>query len=180
MGIPHSAFALSICTVPGAFHCPFRVYEFRISAFTPAKPTNSSKAGRIFNAKTPSREAVQPRMSTDEHGLNSPQKNLRACFKNRPIRGPGLQWGQNRHVSCRPRALTRRFRGFLKHALRTSSGAGSRREFQEFARSLIGAPTEQWKLAQGCPESFRGYPGKTSHPMIPPLLTALRSRERET
>src|SRR2546428_8548859 len=43
---------------------------------------------------------------------------LGACFKNRPVRGPGLQWGQNRRVSCRPRALTRHFRGFSKHALR--------------------------------------------------------------
>src|SRR6266851_2222048 len=43
---------------------------------------------------------------------------MRACFKNRPVRGPGLQWGQNRPVPCRPRALTRRFRGFLKHALK--------------------------------------------------------------
>src|SRR5258708_4905901 len=42
---------------------------------------------------------------------------LGACFKNRPVRGPGLQWGQNRRVSCRPRALTRRFRGFSKQAL---------------------------------------------------------------
>src|SRR6266446_1857482 len=42
---------------------------------------------------------------------------LRARFKNRPVRGPSLQWGQNRRVSCRPRALTLRFRGLLKHAL---------------------------------------------------------------
>src|SRR5260370_40494941 len=43
---------------------------------------------------------------------------MRACFKNRPVRGPGLQWGQNRPVSCSPRALTRHFRGFLKYALK--------------------------------------------------------------
>src|SRR5437899_5155799 len=28
---------------------------------------------------------------------------LRARFKNRPVRRPGLKWGQNRRVSCRPR-----------------------------------------------------------------------------
>src|SRR5260370_22747421 len=43
---------------------------------------------------------------------------LRICSKNRPVRGPGLQWGENRRVSCRPRALTRRFRGSSKPALR--------------------------------------------------------------
>ncbi|SRR5260370_5366206 len=138
--------------------------------FTSTKPPKPCKAGRSFNTETPSREEVQPQMNTDEHGLNSPRNNLRACFKNRAIRGPGLQWGQNRHVSRRPRALTRRFRGFLKHALRNSSGAESRRQFQEFARSLIDAPTEQWKLAQDCPESLRRYPGKPSRTIIPPRL----------
>jgi hypothetical protein len=33
--------------------------------------------GRIFNAKTQRRDEVQPRMSTDEPGLNSPQENPR-------------------------------------------------------------------------------------------------------
>ncbi len=46
-----------------------------------------------------------------------PAASLRACFKNRPIRGPGLQRSRLPAVSCRPRALTRRVRGFLKHAL---------------------------------------------------------------
>ena len=44
-------------------------------------------------------------------------KRLRACFENRPVSGPGLQGCRNRIVSCKPRALTRRFGGFLKHAL---------------------------------------------------------------
>src|SRR6266568_7350495 len=47
-------------------------------------------------------------------------ERLRACFENRPVRGPGLQGCRNRIVSCRPRALTRRFGGFLKHALKGS------------------------------------------------------------
>src|SRR5260370_5690311 len=45
---------------------------------------------------------------------------LRLCSKNRPVRGPGLQWSENRRVSCRPRALTRRFRGSSKQALRAN------------------------------------------------------------
>ena len=48
---------------------------------------------------------------------------LRACFENRPVRGPGLQGCRNPIVSCRPRALTRRFGGFLKHALCTAMKA---------------------------------------------------------
>src|SRR6266705_7101536 len=51
---------------------------------------------------------------------------MKACLKNRPVRGPGLQWGQNRLVPCRPRALTRRFRGFLKHALKRMRSKTSR------------------------------------------------------
>src|SRR5258708_40182728 len=30
---------------------------------------------------------------------------LRRCFRNRPVRGPGLQRGEYRRVSCRPPAL---------------------------------------------------------------------------
>jgi hypothetical protein len=48
---------------------------------------------------------------------------LRVCFENRPVRGPGLQGCRNRIVSCRPRALTRRFGGFLKHALKELQSA---------------------------------------------------------
>src|SRR5712692_5545419 len=62
---------------------------------------------------------------TQNQALNAtvfPSQILRACFKNRPVRGPGLQWDQNRRVSCRPRALTRRFRGFLKQALSEGKG----------------------------------------------------------
>jgi len=41
---------------------------------------------------------------------------LRACFENRPVRGPGLQDCGLPAIFCRPRALTRRFCGFFKHA----------------------------------------------------------------
>jgi hypothetical protein len=41
-----------------------------------------------------------------------------ACLKNRPVRGPGLQGIEILAVSCRPRALTRRFGRFFKQALR--------------------------------------------------------------
>ncbi len=50
--------------------------------------------------------------------------SLRRCFRNRPVRGPGLQRGEYRRVSCRPRALTRRFRGFSKHALGSTAMEG--------------------------------------------------------
>ncbi len=49
---------------------------------------------------------------------------LRRCFRNRPVRGPGLQRGEYRRVSCRPRALTRRFREFSKHALGSTAMEG--------------------------------------------------------
>jgi hypothetical protein len=42
---------------------------------------------------------------------------LRACLKTRPVRGPGLQELEILAVSCRPRALTRRFGGVFKQAL---------------------------------------------------------------
>jgi hypothetical protein len=42
---------------------------------------------------------------------------MRACLEIRPVRGPGLQEFEIGGVSCRPRALTRRFGGIFKHAL---------------------------------------------------------------
>ena len=42
---------------------------------------------------------------------------LRACFKNRPVRGPGLQGFVILAISRTPRALTRRPPTILKHAL---------------------------------------------------------------
>jgi hypothetical protein len=41
----------------------------------------------------------------------------RACFKMRPVRGPGLQGCRTSAGSCRPRALTRRWQAISKHAL---------------------------------------------------------------
>ena len=63
---------------------------------------------------------------------------LGVCFKNRPVRGPGLQWGQNRRVSWRPRAFKRRFRGFLKHALRQQirPGKRTRRPVTEWGKTI--------------------------------------------
>ncbi len=46
---------------------------------------------------------------------------LRACFKNRPVRGPGLQGFGILAISRRPRALTRRPPSISKHALRPQS-----------------------------------------------------------
>ena len=43
---------------------------------------------------------------------------VRACLEIRPVRGPGLQPRAIWAVSCRPRALTRRFGGIFKQALR--------------------------------------------------------------
>src|SRR5260370_26654977 len=54
------------------------------------------------------------------------ETSLRACFKNRPVRGPGLQWDQKRRVCVRARAFRRRSRGFLKHALRICVGKNDR------------------------------------------------------
>ena len=42
---------------------------------------------------------------------------LRASFKTRPVRAPGLQAAGFAAHSCRPRALTRRGAGVLKHPL---------------------------------------------------------------
>ncbi len=42
---------------------------------------------------------------------------LRGCLESRPVRGPGLQGCRNCIVSCRPRALTRRFGDLPKCAL---------------------------------------------------------------
>ena len=47
----------------------------------------------------------------------SPTHWLRACFKNRPVRGPGLQGFRILAISRRPRALTRRPPTISKHAL---------------------------------------------------------------
>src|SRR6266705_956452 len=41
---------------------------------------------------------------------------VRACFKNRPVRGPDLQGFGILAISRRPRALTRRPSTILKHA----------------------------------------------------------------
>src|SRR6266852_3952883 len=46
---------------------------------------------------------------------------LRACFKNSPVRGPGLQGFGILAISCRPRALTRRPPTILKPVLRPLS-----------------------------------------------------------
>ena len=46
---------------------------------------------------------------------------LRACIKNRPVRGPGLQGFGILAISRRPRALTRRPPIILKHALKPPS-----------------------------------------------------------
>src|SRR6266849_9696955 len=45
-------------------------------------------------------------------------KHFSACFKNRPVRGPGLQGFRLLAISGTPRALTRRPPTILKHALR--------------------------------------------------------------
>src|SRR6266446_8285013 len=45
---------------------------------------------------------------------------LRACYINRPVRGPGLQGFGILAISRRPRALTRRPPTILKHALRVA------------------------------------------------------------
>ncbi len=42
---------------------------------------------------------------------------LGACLKTRPVGAPGLQRRAVFTVSCRPRALMRRFRGVFKQAL---------------------------------------------------------------
>ena len=47
---------------------------------------------------------------------------LRACFNNRPVRGPGLQGFRILAVSRRPRALTRRPPTILKLALNGARG----------------------------------------------------------
>src|SRR5260370_22774816 len=49
---------------------------------------------------------------------------LRAAFKNRPVRGPGLQGFVILAISRRPRALTRRPPTILKHALAAALFAG--------------------------------------------------------
>src|SRR5260370_28879179 len=56
-----------------------------------------------------------PRALTDD--LAEHQRGQRACFKKRPVRGPGLQGFRILAVSRRPRALTRRPPTILKHAL---------------------------------------------------------------
>jgi hypothetical protein len=50
---------------------------------------------------------------------------LRACFKNRPVRGPGLQGFGILAIPRRPRALTRRPPTILKHALKPPSKPGA-------------------------------------------------------
>src|SRR5207245_8070101 len=82
-----------------------------------------------FNSESlVTRQSIGERISASVCGPgqgqpNRRQRSLRACFENRPVRGPGLQGCRNRIVSCRPRALTRRFGGFLKHALNLSHAA---------------------------------------------------------
>jgi len=59
----------------------------------------SSSSGEPLTAAIPNRRA------------------LRACLRTCPVRGPGLQEVEILAVSCRPRALTRRFGGVFKQAL---------------------------------------------------------------
>ena len=54
---------------------------------------------------------------------------LRACFKTRPVRAPGLQKARIVTEFCRPRALTRRFAGVFKHALKWQMKRGGRVPF---------------------------------------------------
>src|SRR5260370_35588321 len=71
---------------------------------------------------------------------------LRACFKNRPVRGPGLQGFVILAISRRPRALTRRPPPILKHALAVALcacasrfvGSGSDSGVPCWTRALIG------------------------------------------
>jgi len=64
------------------------------------------------------------------------------CFGrgNRPVRGPGLQGCRNRIVSCRPRALTRRFGGFLKQDLEFGIWAGGGIGMLEFKNKVANLP----------------------------------------
>jgi hypothetical protein len=59
-------------------------------------------------------------------------RKLRACFKNRPVRGPGLQGFRILAISRRPRTLTRRPPTIIKHALR--EGLDGRRASSTAAR----------------------------------------------
>ena len=51
---------------------------------------------------------------------------LKACLKTRPVRAPGLQMTGFSAQPCRPRALTRRFPGVFKHALKDRTDKRSR------------------------------------------------------
>src|SRR3989442_11924135 len=68
---------------------------------------------------------------------------LRACFKNRPVRGPGLQGLRILAISRRPRALTRRPPTILKHALNPRGAIWQRLPHREAEVPTPGRPWRQ-------------------------------------
>jgi hypothetical protein len=90
-------------------------------------PVLKSKNSLFLNI-SPVRRCSHPTIYTRQWGLNAARiscplympinlqqkQSFSACLKIRPVRGPGLHEVEILAVSCRPRALTRRFGGIFK------------------------------------------------------------------
>ena len=79
-----------------------------------------ARASASLTAPHPAAPSISPTtrlfqfpVAADVSPLHSPE----GCLKTRPVRAPGLQERPNWAISCRPRALTRRFCGVFKQAL---------------------------------------------------------------
>ena|ERR1035438_9633678 len=115
-------------------------------------------------------EIISPGASTPPSAILS--QAVRACFKKRPVGGPGLQGFRFSAISCRPRALTRRLQ--LTKALLAARFGKPRRS----DRPGYSCERTPWVLVTGAePLKFLKSPPNLHEPLTQSVRLRLKQRQ---